>query len=38
MRPEGDDDDVTVRVKPLGLPDKGLVATVHTIEVSDDDG
>ena len=38
MRPEGDDDDVTVRIKPLGLPNKGLVATVHTIEVSDDDG
>ena len=38
MGPEGDDDDMTVRIKLLGLLDEGLVATVHTIKVSDDDG
>ena len=36
MRPEGDDDDVAVRIQPRGLLDKGLVASMHTIEVSDD--
>lgn len=36
MGPEGDDDDTAVRIDPLGLLNKGLVASMHTIEVSDD--
>ena len=36
MGPEGDDDDVAVRIQPLSLLNQGLVASMHTIEVSDD--
>ena len=35
MGPESDDD-VAVRIQPLSLLNQGLVASMHTIEVSDD--